>query len=225
MMSVDETPTGPAPGILTPPPVLASERLLIRPLVATDLEDCHRLYLDIGWALKGLDVEQNRERRRSWLDWTIASYREFPRLQQPPYGERAVVLRDGGAFLGLVGLVPSLGPFAQLPSLGGHRGARFSPEFGLFWALTPVARGKGLATEAARVFLDHVVSLLNPARVVATTDRGNHRSIAVMQRLGMRVEENPWPVPDWFQVVGIYEPTAPLAGPVYRPARDRMRDG
>ena len=126
----DEIPAAPGSGILTPPPVLASERLLIRPLVGADLEACHRLYLEIGWATKGLDAARNRERRRSWLEWTMASYREFPRLQQPPYGERAIVRRDDGAFLGLVGLVPSLGPFAQLPSLGGHRGARFSPEFG-----------------------------------------------------------------------------------------------
>jgi RimJ/RimL family protein N-acetyltransferase len=205
--NVDPPVVAPTAGILDPPPVLTTERLLIRPLEAGDLEACHRLFVDIGWAPAELDEAQNRDRRRTWLDWTIASYREFPRLAQPTYGERAIVERHSGAFVGLIGLVPSLAPFAQLASLGGIKGARFSPEAGLFWALSPAAQGKGLATEAAQAFVRHITSILNLARVVATTEYDNARSIAVMRRLGMRIERNPYPEvgPDWFQVVGIFE--------------------
>ncbi len=66
--------------------------------------------------------------------------------------------------------------------------------------------------------------VLNLGRVVATTEHDNARSIAVMRRLGMRVEANPWPEPDWFQMVGILELDRPPTGPAYRPARDRVRD-
>jgi hypothetical protein len=31
-------------------PQLETDRLVIRPLAAGDLEDCHRLRIDIGWA-------------------------------------------------------------------------------------------------------------------------------------------------------------------------------
>jgi [ribosomal protein S5]-alanine N-acetyltransferase len=215
-----------ASGVLTPPPVLTTERLIIRPLESDDLEAVHRLYLDIGWDVRALNPEENRERRGSWLKWTLASYREFPRLQQPVYGERAIARRADGAFVGLIGLVPSLGPFAQLPSLGAKRHARFSPEAGLFWAVSPAFQRQGLATEAARAFLAHIVSTLNLARVVATTEHDNHPSIAVMRRLDMRIESNPYPEdgPDWFQVVGIYEPEGAETGPIYAPARDRTRD-
>lgn len=215
-----------APGVLTPPPVLTTERLVVRPLEAPDLEPVHRLYLDIGWDVKALSADENRERRRSWLEWTLGSYREFPRLQQPVYGERAIARRSDGAFVGLVGLVPSFGPFAQLPSLGARRHARFSPEAGLFWAVSPAHQGQGLATEAAGAFLAHIVATLNLARVVATTEHDNLPSMAVMRQLGMRLETNPYPEigPDWFQVVGIFEPEGDETGPINAPARDRTRD-
>ena len=103
----------------------------------------------------------------------------------------------------MVGVVPSLGPFEQLPGFGGDGSpTRFRPEVGLFWVVAPAHRGNGYATEAARAVIDHGFAVLNLARMVATTERGNATSIAVMRRLGMRVEENPLPQPAWFQVVG-----------------------
>jgi RimJ/RimL family protein N-acetyltransferase len=50
--------------------------------------------------------------------------------------------------------------------------------------------------------IDHGFAELGLARIVATTDRDNLASIAVMRRLGMRVEQNPLGEPPWFQVVG-----------------------
>ena len=41
------------------------------------------------------------------------------------------------------------------------------------------------------------------ARIVATTEHDNLRSIAVMRRLGMTIERNPLPEPHWFQTVGV----------------------
>jgi RimJ/RimL family protein N-acetyltransferase len=43
------------------------------------------------------------------------------------------------------------------------------------------------------------------ARIVATTERDNLASQAVMRHLGMRIHENARAEPDWFQVVGIAE--------------------
>jgi RimJ/RimL family protein N-acetyltransferase len=104
--------------------------------------------------------------------------------------------------VGLVGLVPSLGPFGRLPSWPEH-GRRFVPAVGLYWAVAPDFRRRGIAAEAAGVLIDYAFAELDLARVVATTERENLASIGVMRRLGMRVEENPEPEPAWFQVVGI----------------------
>ena len=101
-----------------------------------------------------------------------------------------------------VGLVPSLGPFGLLPSWP-EPGRGFRPEVGLYWAVAPEHRRRGIAAEAAAALIDHAFAELDLARVVATTERENIASIGVMRRLGMRVEQNPEPEPAWFQVVGI----------------------
>ena len=184
-------------------PSLATERLIIRPLAMSDLEACHRLNLEIEWHDRNLTVEQNREARRSWLEWTIRNYTELARLLQPPYGDRAVVLKESGAFAGLVGLVPLLAPFAQLPSFGRTENAPFSAEVGLFWAISPSMQRRGIATEAARALIDDAFETLKLGRIMAGTEYDNHASIAVMRRLGMRIEKNPFPEPGWFQITGI----------------------
>jgi RimJ/RimL family protein N-acetyltransferase len=111
-------------------------------------------------------------------------------------------MRESGRLVGLVGLVPSLGPFGLLPSWP-EPGPGFRSEVGLYWEVAPAHRRRGIASEAAAALIDHAFAELRLARVVATTDRDNVASIGVMRRLGMRVEQNPAPEPPWFQVVGI----------------------
>ena len=129
-------------GVLTPPPVLTSERLLVRPLTPGDLEDCGRLLTEIGWDVQGIAAREMAERRRTWLQWTIASYREFPRLQQPVYGERAVERRADGAMIGMVGLVPSFGPFAQLPCSAAGRARATRPRWVYSGRFGPAPKGR-----------------------------------------------------------------------------------
>jgi len=186
-------------------PTLETDELVIRPLTIDDFEACHRLFVDIGWADITAGEAEVRERRRTWLEWTIAGYREFARLHQPIYGERAIAWKDDGSFVGLIGMVPSMMPFAQLPSGGAGPGARANPEVGLFWAMSPSAQGRGLVTEAARAFSLHLFDVNSLARLVATTEHDNTKSIAVMRRLGMRIEANPYPDPFYMQVVGILD--------------------
>jgi RimJ/RimL family protein N-acetyltransferase len=205
-------------------PVLSTDRLVIRPLTTLDLDECCRLYRAIGWDVAGLSGDEARERRRSWLDWTIAGYQEFARLMQLPYGERAIALKDDGRFLGLVGIVPAFGPFSQLPSRSALSGARWSPEVGLFWALLPEVQGQGFATEAAERLMHYLTAAWNLQVVVATTERDNATSIAVMRRLGMSIEANPFSKPAWFQVVGSYENPADSSAEALHPLRDRARD-
>jgi RimJ/RimL family protein N-acetyltransferase len=185
-------------------PPLESARLTVRELVAADRAAVEEL------------IGDDRER---WLRWTALGYEQLAELRQPPYGERAVVLRESGHVLGLVGLVPSLGPFGLLPSWP-EPGPRHRPEVGLYWAVAPAHRRQGIASEAAAALIEHAFAELRLARVVATTDRDNVASIGVMRRLGMRIEENPEPEPPWFQVVGILE-----AGPGKIPRSNHPREG
>ena len=50
---------------------------------------------------------------------------------------------------------------------------------------TGLTGGQGYATEAAGAWLDYGFDLLGLAEIVAFTDSDNHRSLAVMRRLGM----------------------------------------
>jgi ribosomal-protein-alanine N-acetyltransferase len=177
-------------------------RLEIRPLLPGDAQACHQLYTDIGWNDTQLSDADNFAQRRQWVEWSALNHTQLARLLQPPYGERAVVAADGGRFVGLVGLVPLLAPFEQLAHV---ETARFTPEVGLFWAVSPSAQRQGYATEAARALITFAFDELRLARIVATTERENVASIGVMNRLGMRVERNPFNDPPWFQVVGILE--------------------
>ena len=177
--------------------MLETQRLRVRPLSTGDADAVH--------AVSG-------EPHPGWLEWTVASYGQLEALRQPPYGERAICLREGGELVGMVGVVPSMGPFAQLPGFGGAIGPanRMRPEVGLYWAVASQHRGNGYATEAARAVIDHGFAELGLARIVATTERDNLASIAVMRRLCMRIERNPLTEPDWFQVVGWLD--APVTG-------------
>jgi RimJ/RimL family protein N-acetyltransferase len=189
-------------------PILHTQRLEIRPILSRDLDACHQLYRDIGWTDPDRSDAENYERQRSWVDWSIANERELARLNQPPMGERTVIDRATGDFVGLVGLNPTLKPLGQLPSFGGTEQARNELEVGLFWAITPARQGAGLATEAARAVIDFMFDVRRLGRIVATTDNDNLASIGVMRRLGMRIEANPFPEPFYFQTIGILDAEA-----------------
>jgi ribosomal-protein-alanine N-acetyltransferase len=184
-------------------PVLHTARLDIRVVREDDLDACHRLYDDIGWSDRSLSEPARRERRRSWLGWSIANARELARLHQPPLGDRAVVDRATGGFVGMVGFVPALGPFAQLPRFGGRPVARQTSEIGLFWAVSPVWQRKGIATEAAAAMVAYAFDTLQLERIIATTEHDNHASQGVMRALGMSLERNPSRDPAYFQTVGV----------------------
>jgi RimJ/RimL family protein N-acetyltransferase len=184
-------------------PDLETERLRIRRLERSDVEACHQLYLDMGWADATQSDAENRALRQSLVEWSVQNYVQLQRLRQPPYGDRALVTKEKGTFVGLVGLAPTIVPLRQLPSFGRVEHARSTPEVGLFWAVAPVLQGQGYATEAGKAMLEYAFQYLSLERVIATTKRTNLASMAVMRRLGMKIEENPYQEPSWFQACGV----------------------
>jgi RimJ/RimL family protein N-acetyltransferase len=176
---------------------LETDRLLIRAFAMDDADEFrHLLNSAFGPGAYG-----SNDAIRQLLHYNVLADAAHDALHQPPYEDRAVALKGSAVLVGAVGFAPCLAPFGLLPSFGGapHRSA----EVGLFWALLPEHRGKGYATEAARAMLAYAFDELDLQRVVATTEHDNQRSIAVMRRLGMTIERNPFPEPNWFQTVGL----------------------
>ena len=134
-------------------PALETERLVIRALRMDDLDDVHQI-LDLESEQTTYDAAPVREERERWLQWTVLNYGELGRLYQPPYGDRGVTLRATGELLGLCGYVPSLMPFALLPSFGGLKVApvahRMIPEVGLYWVIAPRIGDKAMPPRQGR---------------------------------------------------------------------------
>ena len=59
----------------------------------------------------------------------------------------------------------------------------------LLYGLAPTHWGRGLATEAARAMLWHGFETVGFTRVLAITEVANTASVAVLQRLGMHVQQ------------------------------------
>jgi RimJ/RimL family protein N-acetyltransferase len=187
--------------------ILETARLTIRAFQPDDLHAIHRI-LDVtfGDGSKISDEEALNE-RRSWLEWSRLSAEWLPKMFQPPYGDRAVVLKRTGQVIGAVGLVPCFDVFEQIPGLsrGEPPSAYRVAEVGLFWAIDPEHQRQGYATEAAQVLIDFAFQQLRVKRIIATTEHNNAASIGVMRKLGMAIAQNPLPDPAWLQVVGILE--------------------
>jgi ribosomal-protein-alanine N-acetyltransferase len=97
----------------------------------------------------------------------MASYRAHG------HGLLRVALRDGGEVIGMCGLVRR--DTLPLPDLG--------------FALVPEAWGAGYTTEAGRAVLEHGRKTLGLREVLAITSPGNERSMRVLQKLGMALED------------------------------------
>lgn len=195
---------------MPPVPPLETGRLLIRPFTVDDLDAVHQLLdIDLMTADFGSEGATTREARKQWLQWTILSYAELAKLNQPPYGDRAIVLKQTQQFIGACGFVPSFAPFGLLPSWHSANHNRDDhyhvSAFGLFYALSPAYQRQGYATEAAQALITYAFTQLHLKQIVATTTYENTASIGVMRKLGMRIEKNPYPDPPWFQVAGILE--------------------
>jgi len=145
--------------------------------------------------------------RRSWLQWQVLNQEWLPKLRQPPYGDRAIVLRATQEIIGSIGYVPYLDAFERIPELASSPspGGFNTPEFGLFWVIDPDHQRQGYATEAARAMIEYAFTHLRLKRIIAATEHSNAASQGVMRKVGMTLTRNPFPDPPWLQVVGVLE--------------------
>ena len=157
---------------MTHMPELTTERLTIRPFRMND-KAAYKTAFEKSAVAPGEDNDTN-----AWFEWATLNPDALGNLYQPPYGDRAVLLRDTERLIGSVGYVPYLAPF-ELLRLWGNDGsitpktAKSSTEMGLFYSFDPDFHGKGYATEALRAMIDYAFDTMRLKRIVATTDFTN----------------------------------------------------
>ncbi|MGH7154751.1 MAG: GNAT family N-acetyltransferase [Acetobacteraceae bacterium] len=146
-------------------------------------------------------IETDRLLLRAWRDDDRAAFAEmnadpcvmafFPaRLDRA--ASDALVERITAHFarhgFGLLAVeVPGVAPFIGFIGLSVPRfSAHFTPCVEIAWRLARPYWNRGYATEGARGALSHAFGVLKLAEVVSFTVEQNHRSRAVMQRIGMQ---------------------------------------
>lgn len=140
---------------------LRTERLILRPVRASDVDHLVEMHEDP--AVLRFFGPMSREYQ---VEWLLRAEREWA---ERGHGRFAIVARKSGAFLGRSGL-------------------RWWPEFGeteVGWVLHPAARGRGVATEAARACLEWGFREFDLPYVTAMVAPENVASSAVAERLGM----------------------------------------
>lgn len=90
------------------------------------------------------------------------------------FGFVAIEIAETGDVAGFAGLSPTKG----VPGV-----AEGTVEIG--WRLAPQFWGKGIVSEAARTWRDFGFDRIGLDRIISFAVAGNHRSIAVMRRIGM----------------------------------------
>lgn len=150
---------------------LLTDRLALLPIDPTDGQD-------LWFAVNGSRAELGR-----WLPWVqfhddITASMRFTEACALDWDQgrafRFVVRdREKGTMVGVVGLENAIHM---------HR----SCELG-YW-LSTSATGKGFMTEASRALLDHAFTRAGAHRVRIAAATDNHRSLAVIARLGFRFE-------------------------------------
>lgn len=146
--------------------VIETERLLLRPWRDLDLDAFAELNADPRVAEHFLSAS-SREQSRV----TMARIRGH--FDRHGYGFWAVEVKGGDAFIGFVGL--GTVPFE----------AHFTPAVEIGWRLAQPSWGRGYASEGARASLRFAFLELGLDEVVSFTVPSNHRSRAVMERIGM----------------------------------------
>ena len=180
-------------------PTLKTERLSIRELTMDDLESVNNVLN------KSFGRDTPIGERQRWLQWTVLGYEMFSMLEQPHYGERAIVLRETGEIIGAVGIVPYLGTFNRVAAFKRAPEAPATAEVGLFWTIDPAHQRKGVAPEAARAVIEYLFTHEKLGRIIATTGHKNIPSQKVMEKLGMTVQRLEEPQPPDQYVVGVLE--------------------
>ena len=152
-----------------PVPVLETERLLLRGWREEDLEPFSALNADPR-VMEHFPATMTRGESDAFVAYIVEHFAEHG------FGLWAVEAPGDAPFVGFVGL--------NVPTFEAH----FTPCVEIGWRLDAPFWGKGYASEAALAALAFGFDEAGLDEILSWTTPSNRRSVAVMERLGMRYD-------------------------------------
>jgi len=146
--------------------MIETKRLILRAWKESDLAPFARLNAD-PHAMEFMLKPLTRKESDAWVE------RMQAHLLQHGFAHHAVESKDGGKFIGSIGMSVSA---YETP---------FSPFVEIGWRILPEFWNHGFATEGARAVLDHASKNLGLSEIVAFTVPMNLPSRRVMEKIGM----------------------------------------
>jgi RimJ/RimL family protein N-acetyltransferase len=148
---------------------LETERLILRPMLATDIDALHLIFADPK-VMASFNCEPfNREQMGSWLKRNIDHQNEFG------YGLFSVIFKETGMLIGDCGLEQMEIEGVQMAELGYD----FRSDH---W-------DRGFATEAALAVRDYAFNILRLPQLISLIRVGNLASKRVAEKVGMSLTE------------------------------------
>jgi len=156
---------------------IETERLILRPVLETDLEGMFELDSDpdVHKYLGNKPIKTKEEAKKA-IDYIVKQYHERG------IGRWAVVDKATKEFMGWSGLKLNTKEESYHPNFSDFHdvGYRFIKRF---W-------GKGYATESAKAAIDYAFNTMQLQTVYGITEMGNEASHNVLLKLGLIHEEN-----------------------------------
>lgn len=149
--------------------VLTTQRLILREMGSTDLDDLAALLGD-EQVMRYYPRPKTRSEAQGWIDWNQRLYREHG------FGLWAVTLRSTGDFVGDCGLTVQRVDDAEEIEVGYHVRASL--------------QGNGYATEAARAARDFARDQVGAHRLIAIINPANQPSQGVARKIGLNPEKH-----------------------------------
>jgi ribosomal-protein-alanine N-acetyltransferase len=148
---------------------LETPRLLLRPMLAADLEALYGIFTDPR-VMASFGFEPfSREQMQGWLQRNLDHQRQFG------YGLFSVILKEDRTLIGDCGL--------ENMGLDGQAVAELGYDFrSAYW-------NQGYATEAARAVRDYAFDVLHLPKLVSLIRVGNLASRRVAEKVGMQFVE------------------------------------
>ncbi len=148
---------------------IETARLRLRPFAAQDLDTIHGIWVEPEVRRYLWDGERiSKEKAETALASSIESFENYG------FGIWAVILRENGDLIGFCGL----------------RYLDDTPEIELIYGISTSYWGKGFATEGAKAAIQYGFEVLGLERIVGIADTENIASRRVLEKVGMRFEQN-----------------------------------